>query len=112
MPPGFPPGGGGSSPPATGRGLAPAASFFLMFCDSHSELYSTCTNFWQHVTSSCEHAHPNADLDGLSLFEAQVQFRGFALSGLEFCQLTFLFDPPLVFKSITIITERVLDIVI
>lgn len=51
-------------------------------------------------------AHPNADFDGLSLFEAQVQFRGCALRSFQFCELTFLFDPPLKIESRIIIIAK------
>lgn len=39
-------------------------------------------------------SHPEADLDGLSLFKAKVQFRSCALIGFLFGQFTFLFHPP------------------
>lgn len=39
-------------------------------------------------------SHPEADLDGLSLFKAKVQFRSCALIGFLLGQFTFLFYPP------------------
>lgn len=47
------------------------------------------------LSPSVTSTHPDADLNRLSLFEAQVQFRCCALSGFQFCELTFLFHPPL-----------------
>lgn len=56
-------------------------------------------------------AHPNADLDRLSLFEAQVHFRCCALSSFQFCELTFLFHPSLgiEFESMTNVPKLILD---
>ena len=38
-------------------------------------------------------AYPNADLNGLSVFEAKVQWGGDALVCFLFCKLTLLFYP-------------------
>lgn len=43
-------------------------------------------------------AHPNADLDSLPLFEAEVQLGCCALTGFLFCEFTFLLHPPLEIK--------------
>lgn len=42
-----------------------------------------------------QNTHSDADLDGLPLFEAQVQFWYIALCRLLFFELAFLFHPPL-----------------
>lgn len=127
-PPAFAPGGGGSRPPPMGRVLVPPASFFLMFCDRvmtvSESLYYLIS--YPSLNKSCHcsicfftififlsislilglNAHANADLDGLPLFEAEVQFRCCALRSLQFCKLTFLFHPPSKTKFENIINSR------
>lgn len=56
----------------------------------------TSLSFSQWIFSSwIWMTHPNADLDSLSLFEAQVQLGCCTLTSFLFCDLAFLFHPPL-----------------
>lgn len=58
------------------------------------EFWGIFIHFFLHNVIMSTAAHPDVDLDGLTLFEAQVQLRRRILSGFLSGEFTFLFHPP------------------